>query len=128
MRRRLLSSILLIAVLAAALAAAPWPEGEVTSEDRDLVARPRRVGTVRLDADAGHGPDDAADPALATAPIDRLDLLTAATAPPLVAVAPSTPRIGSPASERLVRVRPVRPPLLRRPGHRPRARAPPAAA
>lgn len=130
MRTRVPPSFPVIAVLAAALAAAPWPEGEITGDERQLTARPRRVGTVRLDADAGHGPDDAADPALAVAPVDRLAALTApaAPAPPLVALPPAIPHVGSPAAKRLAVARHATSPMRRRPARRPRTRAPPAIA
>jgi hypothetical protein len=58
---RLIVAAPLVALLGAAMAVAVWPEGDVTSRDRELVARLTRGGAQRLDADGGHWTSDAVD-------------------------------------------------------------------
>ena len=58
---RLFAATPLVALLGAAMALAAWPDGEVTSRDRELVARLTRGGVQRLEADGGHWSTDAAD-------------------------------------------------------------------
>jgi hypothetical protein len=62
----------LVVLLGAAMTMAAWPDGDVTSRDRELVARLTRGGAQRLEADGGHWTADA---------IDLADTATAAMAP-----------------------------------------------
>lgn len=130
MRPHLLPSLSVIAVLAAALVAAPWPEGDVMGRDREIVARLTRGGLQRLDADVDHGVHDAADHTVAADPLAHAPRLAAATAAAadLAALPASGLRLAPPAASRLPA--PRRPTALRLtpPSRRPRARGPPAAA
>lgn len=109
---RFLVATPLVALLAAAVALAAWPDGDVTARERELVARLTRSGAQRLDADGGgHWTLDAVDLADTLVP-------TATPAPDagLAATGVAAPRapmhvtmLDTPAVRRL-RGRPVAPP------------------
>lgn len=116
------------AVLASALTAAPWPDGDVTGRDREIVVRLTRGGIQRLDPDAGHGLEDAAEHAVAAAPVayplGAGVKSSAAAATAVLAVPPSVaPPVGAPLDTPRVVPGARRAPAVRRA----RARAPPAA-
>ncbi len=58
---RLLVAAPLVALLGAAMALDAWPDGDVTSRDRELVARLTRGGVQRFETDGGHWSADAVD-------------------------------------------------------------------
>lgn len=128
-RQRKVTPLPVIAVLAAALTAAPWPGGDVTGRDREIVARLTRGGIQRPDSDAGHGLDDAPEHALAAHPAAYpvVAALVAAAMAPYTFVLTSVTVVAPPGATRLA-VRPLD--VASRPAPAPRrarARAPPLA-
>lgn len=120
----------IVALVAAALVAAPWPDGEITGKDREVVARLTRGGIQRLDAEAGHGVHDAGEHAVVADPAAQppaVGITTAVDGTTFAVLSSAVPSLTPPTASRLPIVE-WRPSHATAPPTRPtRARGPPTA-